>query len=113
MYPIILEIGPIRIYSYGLMMALAFIVASLLLQKEFERIKINPVLSHSITLVAIVCGVIGARAYSIIESWTWSPVINGTCWENRDKRINKFNKFYAGSRRHSRSNRVFNLDELE
>ncbi|MBM3236645.1 prolipoprotein diacylglyceryl transferase [Candidatus Poribacteria bacterium] len=77
MHPIILEIGPIHIYSYGLMMAIAFIVTSLLLRKEFERIKINPELAHSITLVAIVCGVIGARAYSVIESWTWSPIFNG------------------------------------
>ena len=74
MYPIIFEIGPIHIYSYGLMMALAFIVTSLLLRKEFERIKINPDLAHSITLVAIVCGVIGARAYSVIESWPWSLI---------------------------------------
>ena len=78
MHPIILEIGPIHIYSYGLMMAIAFIVTSLLLRKEFERIKINPELAHSITLVAIVCGVIGARAYSIIESWTWSPIISSS-----------------------------------
>ena len=74
MYPIILEIGPIRIYSFGLMMAIAFITTSLLLRRDFERKKINPDLAHSITLVAIVCGVIGARAYSIIESWPWSPI---------------------------------------
>jgi prolipoprotein diacylglyceryltransferase len=77
MRPIILEIGPIRVYGYGLMTAIAFIVTSLLLRKEFERIKINPELSHSITLAAMVCGVIGARAYSIIESWIWSPILNG------------------------------------
>lgn len=77
MHPIILEIGPIRVYSYGLMMAIAFITTSLLLRKDFERKKINPDLAHSITLVAIVCGVIGARAYSIIESWTWNPILNG------------------------------------
>jgi prolipoprotein diacylglyceryltransferase len=56
------------------MMALAFIITSLLLRKEFERKKINPELAHSITLAAIICGVIGARAYSIIESWAWSPI---------------------------------------
>ena len=74
MHPIILEIGPIRIYSFGLMMAIAFITTSLLLRRDFERKKINPDLAHSITLVAIVCGVIGARAYSIIETWPWSPI---------------------------------------
>ena len=77
MHPIILEIGPIRIYSYGLMMAIAFIVTSFLLRKEFERVKINPELAHSITLVAIVCGIIGARAYSAIEGWSWHPILNG------------------------------------
>jgi len=55
-------------------MAIAFIITSLLLRKEFERRKINPDLAHSITLVAIVCGVIGARAYSVVESWAWSPI---------------------------------------
>ena len=77
MHPIILEIGPIHIYSFGLMMAIAFIVTSLLLRKEFERVKINPELANSITLVAIVCGVIGAKTYSAIEGWIWNPILNG------------------------------------
>ncbi len=77
MYPEILNYGPIHVYSYGLMMALAFIVTSLLLRREFERTGINPDLAHSITLAAIVCGIIGAKAYSTIESWNWNPFVTG------------------------------------
>lgn len=37
MYPKLLQIGPIAIYSFGLMVALAFIIANYLFTKELHR----------------------------------------------------------------------------
>jgi phosphatidylglycerol---prolipoprotein diacylglyceryl transferase len=68
MIPKLFEIGPFTVYSYGLMLGIAFIVASYLLTKELERRKIDPNISTEITLAAIIFGVIGAKLFSIFEN---------------------------------------------
>lgn len=77
MLPRIVQIGPFSINSYGLMMALGFIVTSILLRRDLERKGHNPDLANSITLVAIICGVAGAKALAILEGWDWSPFLRG------------------------------------
>ena len=42
MHPTICEIGPITIYSYGLMLALAFLAASLLAAIQARKENLNP-----------------------------------------------------------------------
>jgi len=59
------------------MMAIAFIVTSILLRRDLERKGHNPDLGNSITLVAIICGVAGSKALSILEGWDWSPFLSG------------------------------------
>ena len=70
MCPRLLEIGPFTIYSYGLMLATAFIVASYLLTLEFKRKRIDPNLAGNITLLALVGGVVGAKLLYLIEHWS-------------------------------------------
>lgn len=70
MCPRIFQIGPFTVYSYGLMLGVAFIVASWLLTKEFERRKMDPNLSTEITLYAIIFGIIGAKLFSLFENWS-------------------------------------------
>lgn len=77
MLPRIVQIGPFSINSYGLMMAMGFIVTSILLRRDLERKGHNPDLANSITLVAIICGVAGAKFLSILEGWDWSPFLSG------------------------------------
>ena len=69
MYPRLFHIGPFTVYSYGLMMGIAFIAASYFLSKELERRKIDSNLSTEITLVAIIFGIIGAKIFSLLENW--------------------------------------------
>ncbi len=69
MYPELFKIGPFTVYSYGLMLGIAFIVASYILTKEFERRKLNPNLATEITLLAIVFGIIGSKLFSLFENW--------------------------------------------
>ncbi len=69
MYPEIVKIGPFTVYSYGLMLGIAFIVASYILNKEFERRKLHPGLATEITLLAIVFGIIGSKLLDLIENW--------------------------------------------
>jgi phosphatidylglycerol:prolipoprotein diacylglycerol transferase len=69
MYPELFKIGPFTVYSYGLMLGLAFIISSYILTKEFERRKYNPNLATEITLLAIIFGIIGSKLFHLIESW--------------------------------------------
>jgi phosphatidylglycerol:prolipoprotein diacylglycerol transferase len=69
MYPELFKVGPFTVYSYGLMLGIAFIVASYLLTKEFERRKLNPAIATEITLISIVFGIIGSKALDLIENW--------------------------------------------
>ena len=70
MIPKLFEIGPIPVYSYGLMLGISFIVASWLLSKEFSRRKLNENVAINITFIALVAGVIGAKLLHVIEMWT-------------------------------------------
>lgn len=69
MYPELFKIGPFTVYSYGLMLGIAFIVASYLLTKEVERRKMNPNIATEFTLIAIIFGIIGAKLFHLFENW--------------------------------------------
>lgn len=69
MYPVILDLGPIKIYSFGLMMGLSFIIANLLLTKEFKRKKLPPDLASNITLIALIAGVSGSKILYLLENF--------------------------------------------
>lgn len=69
MIPILFEIGPIKIYSFGLMMGIAFIVAHLLLTREFRRKGLPEEKAGTITLIALAAGVAGAKLFSLLENW--------------------------------------------
>lgn len=70
MYPEIVKIGPLTVYSYGLMLGIAFIVASYLLTKEFERKGIDKNAATEMTLLAIIFGVIGSKLFHLFENWS-------------------------------------------
>lgn len=69
MIPVLFEIGPIKVYSFGLMMGLAFIVANILFVREFERKGMPPEKAGTITLIALIAGVAGSKLFSLFENW--------------------------------------------
>ena|SRR6516225_4188624 len=70
MIPVILRLGPVTIYSYGLMMALGFIVGDLLLSVECRRRGLNSELGTAIILWGAIGGLTGARLYDVFENWS-------------------------------------------
>lgn len=70
MCPVIVEIGPFTLYSYGLMMALGFMTASWLMTREYRRRTLPPDLAGTITLIALIGGVVGAKLLFVLEHWT-------------------------------------------
>ncbi|MFO7445076.1 MAG: prolipoprotein diacylglyceryl transferase [Ignavibacteriaceae bacterium] len=69
MYPELFKIGPFTVYSYGLMLGIAFIISSYIITKEFERRKLNPAMATEVTLLAIIFGIIGSKLFHLIENW--------------------------------------------
>jgi phosphatidylglycerol:prolipoprotein diacylglycerol transferase len=70
MYPELFKIGPFTVYSYGLMLGIAFITASWLLTKEVTRKKLNPNLGTEVTLLAIIFGIVGAKIFHLFENFS-------------------------------------------
>ncbi len=70
MYPRLFEIGPFTIYSYGLMLGLGFIVASMILTRELKRKGLDPNLGSTITLFALVFGIAGSKTLYLLENWS-------------------------------------------
>lgn len=69
MCPEIVKIGPFTVYSYGLMLGIAFLIASYLLSKEVIRKGLPQNISTEVTLLAIVFGIIGGKALHLIENF--------------------------------------------
>lgn len=68
MHPIICQIGPFSIYSYGLMLVIAFIVSSTLAMQEAKRQRMSPELIFNFSFTVFVFGVIGARIFYVVEN---------------------------------------------
>lgn len=66
MYPVILQIGPLTIYSYGLMMALAVVVCSWALSRESRRAGIPPEKIFDLVFWVMLMGIAGARIFYIL-----------------------------------------------
>jgi phosphatidylglycerol---prolipoprotein diacylglyceryl transferase len=69
MYPELFKIGPFTVYSFGLMLAVAFIVASYFLTKEIERRGLDPNIATTITFLAMIFGIVGSKLLDLIENW--------------------------------------------
>lgn len=69
MIPKLFQIGPIPIYSYGLMLGISFIVASILFSREIRRKKFGENVAVNITFIALIGGIVGAKLLYVIEDW--------------------------------------------
>ncbi len=69
MYPILFEYGAIRIGSYGVTLAIAFLSAFLLINDQFRRNKCDVELAWDLHFFAIFGGMIGSRLLFIFENF--------------------------------------------
>jgi phosphatidylglycerol:prolipoprotein diacylglycerol transferase len=69
MYPELFKIGPFTVYSFGLMLGIAFVVSSYLLTKEIERRNLSTNFATEVTLLAIIFGIIGSKLFYLFENW--------------------------------------------
>lgn len=69
MYPILFRIGPLTVYSFGALMALAALTAGWIVQLELKRYRYRPDLASSMVMAAAIGGLLGARLLFILEDW--------------------------------------------
>jgi phosphatidylglycerol:prolipoprotein diacylglycerol transferase len=68
-HPVIVKIGPIPVYSFGLMVVIAFLVAGWLTSKELQRREMEPAYLEGFPMAALLGGLVGARTYYLIAHW--------------------------------------------
>ncbi|OGX32122.1 MAG: prolipoprotein diacylglyceryl transferase, partial [Omnitrophica WOR_2 bacterium RIFCSPHIGHO2_01_FULL_48_9] len=66
MFPIILKIGPVTIYSYGLMMAVAVMVCVFLLSRDARSLGISSEKIFDFVFWVVLSGIAGARLFFIL-----------------------------------------------
>jgi phosphatidylglycerol---prolipoprotein diacylglyceryl transferase len=84
MHRILLHMGPVTVYSYGFMLALAFILGTVLAQNRARRYKIDAQRIMDLTFAILVSSIIGARALFVAINWQYylaSPFDVFKIWE--------------------------------
>ncbi len=70
MRPVIVTIGKINIFSWGLMLAIAVIIAIIGISKLFEKEGYQKDIVLDLVVICVICGVVGARlAYIFTYEW--------------------------------------------
>ena len=68
MYPILFEIGPLKIYSYGFMLVIAFYTCFYLLNHDMKRLGYDNKFAPDIVFWAAVGGILGSKLYYLLEN---------------------------------------------
>jgi phosphatidylglycerol:prolipoprotein diacylglycerol transferase len=69
MFPEICRIGPLTVYSYGLMLVIAFFVSVSLASRQARIIKLNPEFIFNAAFISFISGIIGARLLYILQNF--------------------------------------------
>lgn len=69
MFPVLLKTSWLTIYSFGTMLAVAFIAGLYLMRSEMRRRKLDPEYAYDLVLGAAFGGLIGARLFYVVGHW--------------------------------------------
>ncbi|OGW84998.1 MAG: prolipoprotein diacylglyceryl transferase [Omnitrophica bacterium RIFCSPHIGHO2_02_FULL_46_11] len=84
MHPILVSLGPVHLYSFGILVAVGVLCAVMLLRANAKQISINPDLIVDLAIVVVLSGFTGARIFYIIQFWDYfrsSPLDVFKIWE--------------------------------
>ena len=97
MYPKLFEIGPVPVYSYGLMLGIAFLVGSTLFSKELRRNRLDENIGIVITFLALIGGIVGAKVFYVLEEWNFGKGLPISSFLTTDSLISAAGlTFYGG-----------------
>ena len=63
------SVGPFHVHWYGLIIAVGFLLAMLLLVRRSRTFGLDPDRSFDIALLSVAVGLVGARAYYVVFNW--------------------------------------------
>ncbi len=66
-----LELGPLNLHAYGLMLAIGVIVAAIVAEKRATRLGLPEGSINEVATVVVISGVIGARVYHLFTGYSW------------------------------------------
>jgi len=66
-----IQIGPVAIRWYGLLIAPAVLIGTLLAQREARRRGEGPEQLVNVGMVAVIAGLLGARLYYVLFNWEY------------------------------------------
>ncbi len=76
MYPTLFKIGSVTISSWGVMVAIAFIVAYMVSEFEFNRKRMDRNLLQPLFIASVVGGLVGAKILFLMENVSLSEFLN-------------------------------------
>ena len=76
-----LDIGSLELRAYGLMIALGVLAAAWLFARRFTQRGHSPELASSVTVWAVIAGLIGSRIYHVITDWKAYQGNWGEAWQ--------------------------------
>lgn len=69
MIPVLVEFGPLRVYSYGLMLGIAFLLGSAIMGRALKRRGLDPGIANTVTILAVLFGISGAKILYLLEEF--------------------------------------------
>ena len=70
MHPIFFTLGPLTIRWYGVMAAIGFLLATVLITMNRKRADMSENQASTLVFIAIIGGVLGARIFYVVQNWT-------------------------------------------
>ncbi|OGG05480.1 MAG: prolipoprotein diacylglyceryl transferase [Candidatus Glassbacteria bacterium RIFCSPLOWO2_12_FULL_58_11] len=69
MYPVLLRLGPLEIKSYGVMLAISFLLGYLVAQKRAARNGIDVTVLLDLCFYILISAIAGSRAFYVVTHW--------------------------------------------
>lgn len=69
MYPVLLKIGSFTLHTYGMLLAIAFLLAVLFSLKEARRVGIDPNLIMDLAFYVLISALLGSRLFYVLSNW--------------------------------------------
>lgn len=74
MHPILLQIGPIKVFAWGFMLALAVLISVFGIGRQLKKEGYEPDLGIDLILLSVICGIIGGRI-AYIATYEWADFL--------------------------------------
>ncbi len=71
MHPILFNLGPVTIYSYGVMVSLAFATCAFLIWYNAPRVNISREKVLDLVIIILIWGIVGARLLHVISNFAY------------------------------------------